>query len=86
MSPQASAFQSTVLYQTRMVDSVTGIVSWPWAQSFQRAAQQIAGPANAEVPATAASVTPPFALATDGVYLYVAIGVNSWKRIPLANF
>lgn len=85
-----NAFAPMALYTTPMLDKKTGILNWQWAQHFQLAAQQLAAPVSTTAPATSTS---PVAvnkdsvpIASDGVYLYVATGPDTWKRIPLSSF
>lgn len=83
-------FQPDDLYKTRIVDPQNGMVSWVWTQHFQQAAQQLAAPVSTAAPA--ASTDPVkvnvngVPIASDGQYLYIAVGPNQWKRIPLTAF
>lgn len=80
------AFNSPGLYKTPIVDPQTGLTTWVWTQAFQQAALQLQSPVSANVPADSAASAVAGQLATDGDYLYVAIGANTWKRVLLTNF
>jgi len=68
-------------------DFLTGTVpSFPWKRWFETVQQWLS---NKGAPATSNSAGTPLqiqGLETDGQYLYVCIGANQWKRIPLTNF
>lgn len=60
--------------------------SYPWQRWFQLIQNALSGSA---VPPTAASAGTPIqvqGLATDGTFLYVCTGTNTWKRIALSAF
>lgn len=79
-----SAFVGTAIYKTAVLEG--DMLSRPWVKEFQQAAAQLISPVTANVPATSVSVGVFGQIATDGTWLYVAVGTNSWKRIALAAF
>jgi hypothetical protein len=86
-----TSFQGSNLYRTDMLErdqegKLTGKVSTAWAKNFQQAALQMVSPVAGNPPPHSASPAVQGQLATDGVYLYIATGPNTWKRIPLAAF
>lgn len=86
MQPQ-SAFASTALYQTPVIEGQPGSrFTWPWVQQFLQAAAELRAPAAGQVPASSSAPGQLGQIATDGTYLYVATGTNQWKRIALSSF
>lgn len=86
-----AAFSPTSLYQTPMVDLVTGMVTWSWVQNFQQAAKQLNAPVSTAAPANSTDPAPAFntngsPIASDGEYIYVATGPNKWRRVALSDF
>lgn len=88
---QPNAFSGINLYQTDILErdskgKFTGKTSWVWMKQFQQAAAQLLSPVTKNFPVTSADTAALGQLATDGTYLYVATGVNQWKRIALSSF
>lgn len=54
-----------------------------WLETVQQWLSNSGAPAKSTAAATPLQIQ---GLETDGAYLYVATGVNQWKRIPLNNF
>lgn len=60
--------------------------SYPWQNWFEFVQAALSNP---NVPAHSAATGTPIQMqgvATDGNFLYVCVGVNSWKRIALSAF
>ena len=60
--------------------------AYPWQRWFELVQAALSGPA---VPATSAAAGTPIQMqgvATDGNFLYICVGVNSWKRVALTTF
>lgn len=67
-------------------DKASAPPSFPWKRWFETVQQWLS---NSGAPATSASAGTPLqiqGLEQDGNFLYVCVGKNSWKRIPLNNF
>jgi len=62
------------------------LFSWPWMKWFQQVSVQLSQPVSGEVPATSSAPGEFGQIATDGTYLYVATGTNTWKRASLTGF
>ena len=63
-----------------------GNITLPWIQWFQAVGIELSMPLNGPVPATSTSKGQFGQSATDGNFLYVAVGTNQWKRTPLTSF
>lgn len=57
--------------------------SFAWYQWCALVARILFSPVSASAPATAAATGKTGQIATDGNYLYVCVGTNSWKRTAL---
>jgi len=64
-----------------------GTVSWMWLKGLNALAQSADAPANSSnVPSSSTSAGQFGQMATDGTYLYIAVGASLWKRIALTSF
>lgn len=74
------------LDQTESSDPKDAPPSFPWKRWFETVQQWLS---NSGTPKTSASAGTPIqfqGFEQDGNFLYVCIGQNQWKRIPLNNF
>ena len=78
-------FQPVPIPPSVVVDS-KGALTFAFQRWLETVQQWLS---NSGAPATSAAAGTPLqiqGLETDGTYLYVCIGTNSWKRIPLTDF
>lgn len=58
-----------------------------WYQWFtSKVAKILNAPVSSAAPATSASTGTPGQIAFDNNSLYVCVGVNAWKKLPLSTF
>ncbi len=79
-------FQPPPLPPQPFLDADKVAPTFAWKRWFETVQQWLS---NSGAPKTSASAGTPLqvqGLETDGTYLYVATGVNQWKRIPLQPF
>jgi hypothetical protein len=78
-------FQIPPIQGQQFLDA-SGEPVYPWEKWFSLVQTALSGP-NVPASATAAGLPLQMAgLATDGNFLYVCVGVNSWKRVALSAF
>jgi hypothetical protein len=73
------------LNRTKLLAS-DGTVTWQWLQGLNSLAAAASAPATSTVPATSSSPGNYGQMATDGTFLYIATGLNQWKRLALTEF
>lgn len=80
-----SKFQPPPISPQPVVDK-EGVPTFPFKRWLETVQQWLS---NSGAPKTSASAGTPLqvqGLETDGQYLYVCVGTNQWKRIPLSLF
>jgi hypothetical protein len=80
----AGKFQPPPVQQNTFLDEYSQGPNQAWQRWFELIPPQIISPATTgSVPAKANSQGIEGQMASDGEYLYICIGANSWKKVPL---
>lgn len=83
----AGKFQHPPVEGQLFLDESKQAPSYAWKKWFELIPPRLDSPASSgTVPKTAASQGIQGQMASDGNFLYVCIGANSWKRVALSVF
>ena len=72
------------LGKTKFLDSE--YVSPPWVKWLGLIAPRLTSPVTNDPPATSTSTGKQGEIRQDANFLYLCVGTNQWKRIPLTSF
>jgi len=82
----AGKFQPPPIQGNTFLDAAQQNPSFAWQRWFELIPPAINSPAaSGTVPTKTTSQGIAGQMATDGEFLYIAIGANSWKKIPLSS-
>lgn len=80
-----SKFQPRPPRQQKLL-SEDGNITRQWDQWFAKVENQLSALGGIAAPPTSSSAGIPPQFAFDANFLYIAVGQNQWKRIPLTAF